>query len=89
MAKIPPSTAQPSMPVKVHYSQIEAGRYLEISPRTLEKFRTIGGGPAFLKLGRRIVYLLADLDAWRDSRRCESTSDPTYLALRRRSRHGK
>lgn len=59
----------------------QAGAHLNLSPRTLEKLRTIGGGPRFRKLGRRIVYKLADLDAWSDSRACESTSDPVYTAL--------
>jgi hypothetical protein len=60
----------------------QAGAHLNLSPRTLEKFRTIGGGPRFRKLGRRIVYKVADLDAWAESRACESTSDPAYTALR-------
>jgi hypothetical protein len=60
----------------------QAGAYLNLSPRTLEKLRTIGGGPRFRKLGRRIVYKVADLDAWAESRACDSTSDPTYTALR-------
>lgn len=59
----------------------QAGAHLNLSPRTLEKLRTLGGGPRFRKLGRRIVYKLADLDAWADSRTCESTSDAAYTAL--------
>ncbi len=60
----------------------QAGAHLNLSPRTLEKLRTIGGGPRFRKLGRRIVYKIVDLDAWAESRACESTSDPVYTALR-------
>lgn len=60
----------------------QAGAHLNLSPRTLEKLRTIGGGPRFRKLGRRIVYRIVDLDAWAESRACESTSDPAYTALR-------
>lgn len=59
----------------------QAGAHLNLSPRTLEKLRTIGGGPRFRKLGRRIVYKVGDLDTWADSRACESTSDPAYTAL--------
>jgi helix-turn-helix protein len=62
----------------------EAGHRLNLSPRTLEKYRTIGGGPTFRKLGRRVMYKPADLDAWTDARSCESTSDPVYVALRQR-----
>ena len=59
----------------------EAGSFLKLSPRTLEKLRTIGGGPRFRKLGRRVMYAQADLEAWADSRACESTSDPVYTSL--------
>jgi Helix-turn-helix domain len=59
-----------------------AARFLNLSPRTLEKHRVIGDGPRFRKLGRRIVYALADLEAWADARTCESTSDPHYIATR-------
>ena len=60
----------------------EAGAFLKLSPRTLEKLRTIGGGPRFRKLGRRVMYSQADLDTWADSRACDSTSDPVYTSLR-------
>ena len=66
----------------VYLSCDEAGAHLKLSPRTLEKMRTIGGGPRFRKLGRRVMYSLRDLEAWADSRACESTSDPVYSALR-------
>jgi Helix-turn-helix domain len=59
-----------------------AARFLNLSPRTLEKHRVIGGGPRFRKFGRRVVYALADLEAWANERSCESTSDPHYVAMR-------
>lgn len=55
-----------------------AAEYLNLSPRTLEKQRVNGGGPRFRKLGRRVVYALADLDAWANARICDNTSDPNY-----------
>ena len=51
---------------------------LSKSPRTLEKQRVIGGGPRFRKFGRRVMYAVADLDAWAAERSFESTSDPEY-----------
>jgi hypothetical protein len=60
----------------------EAARFLNLSPRTLEKHRVIGDGPRFRKLGRRIVYAIGDLEGWADARACESTSDPQYAAKR-------
>ena len=56
----------------------EAADYLRLSPRTLEKQRVIGGGPKFRKFGRRVMYAVADLDAWADARSYEATSDPEY-----------
>lgn len=53
----------------------EAASLLGLSPRTLEKFRLSGEGPAFYKFGRRCLYQRADLDAWAIGRRRRSTSD--------------
>ena len=46
------------------------------SERTLEGWRVRGGGPRFLKIGRRVVYRRRDLDAWLAARERASTSDP-------------
>ena len=67
-------TAQPQR----YLTNDEAADYLRLSPRTLEKQRVIGGGPRFRKFGRRVMYAVADLDVWADSRSFEATSDPEY-----------
>jgi hypothetical protein len=54
----------------------EAARYLSLSPRTLEKHRTYGTGPAYRKIGGRVIYAVADLKAWADVGTRTSTSDP-------------
>jgi hypothetical protein len=54
----------------------EAGaRELGLSVKTLQKWRLIGGGPIYVKIGRRVGYIRRDLIAWRDARRRTSTSD--------------
>jgi hypothetical protein len=53
----------------------EAARFLSLSGRTLEKHRTYGTGPAYRKLGGRVVYALEDLQAWADRGAKTSTSD--------------
>ena len=53
----------------------DAADYLGLSASTLNKLRVFGGGPVFLKLGRRVAYDLADLDAWLKAKRRRSTSD--------------
>lgn len=54
----------------------EAARFLGLSGRTLEKHRTYGTGPAYRKLGGRVVYALEDLQAWARRGAVTSTSDP-------------
>ena len=56
----------------------EAARFLGLSERTLEKHRTYGTGPAYRKLGGRVVYALEDLQAWADRGTKTSTSDPGH-----------
>ncbi|ULU23300.1 helix-turn-helix domain-containing protein [Dyella terrae] len=71
------TVATPPQPQR-YFTNDEAADYLRLSPRTLEKQRVIGGGPKFRKFGRRVMYAVADLDAWADQRSYEATSDPDY-----------
>ena len=64
--------------VSPFFSNDQAATYLNLSPRTLEKLRVVGGGPAFRKFGRRVTYALDDLEAWAAMRRCDSTSDTAW-----------
>ena len=59
----------------------EAVDFLGLSSRTLEKHRTYGTGPAYRKLGGRVVYALDDLKAWADRGAVTSTSDPRGSVL--------
>ena len=59
----------------------EAGEFLGLSSRTLEKHRTYGTGPAYRTLGGRVVYALDDLQAWADRGAVTSTSDPRGSVL--------
>jgi predicted DNA-binding transcriptional regulator AlpA len=54
-----------------------AAAYCGSSASTFAKLRLYGGGPAYVKLGRRIVYDPADLDRWLASHRRASTSQQT------------
>lgn len=47
-----------------HLNQIELSRRWNISHRTLERWRSIGQGPDFLKLGGRVLYRLSDVEAY-------------------------
>jgi predicted DNA-binding transcriptional regulator AlpA len=59
----------------------EAARFLSLSGRTLEKHRTYGTGPAYRKLGGRVVYSIEDLQVWADRGTVTSTSDPRGSVL--------
>jgi excisionase family DNA binding protein len=42
----------------------EAANYLRVAPRTMENWRTAGTGPAYSKIGGRVVYSRAKLDEY-------------------------
>lgn len=56
----------------------EAAKLLRLSQRTLERFRTAGTGPRFLRLGRAIRYAGRDLQFYleRCARRSTSEAEP-------------
>ena len=41
----------------------DAASYCGSTASTFEKFRLTGAGPAYSKIGRRVVYRVEDLDA--------------------------
>ena len=65
---------------------IQAGEYVGLSSSMLEKLRTAGGGPRFMKVGRRVVYDSADLDQWIESKKQASTADLPELRGRQRNK---
>ena len=56
---------------------LEAAEYLRLSASTLAKMRLRGGGPAYIKAGRVVLYDRRDLDAWLSAHRRRSTSEYT------------
>jgi len=64
-----------TLAVRRPFTVEDAAAHTGLSISTLNKLRVFGGGPVFLKLGRRVAYDIADLDAWLASRRRRSTSD--------------
>jgi excisionase family DNA binding protein len=57
----------------------ETAELLRLSERTLERWRVVGGGPVFCKLGKRVLYRRIDLDAWIASHVVHSTSEASCL----------
>lgn len=69
-----PATGEVRLPsalrAKVRYRSDEASTYLAIvhgvtvATRTLDKLRSVGGGPRFQKFNRSALYHRSDLDIW-------------------------
>lgn len=51
-------------PPTVHLDQKALAQRWTISPRTLERWRWLGAGPRYLKLGGRVLYRLQDIEAY-------------------------
>ena len=52
-----------------HLSEKLLARRWGLSHRTLERWRHDGHGPAYLKIGGRIVYRIADIEIYEAERR--------------------
>lgn len=53
----------------------EAAALLRLSPRTLEKHRVHGTGPAYRKVGGTILYVAEELISWVEAGRRRSTAE--------------
>lgn len=55
----------------------QAASYLRVSKSYLDKLRVYGGGPKFLRFGRKILYRKFELNGWAEQRCFSSTSEYT------------
>ena len=55
----------------------DLARRWNLTTITLSRWRVHGKGPTFLKLGRRVVYRLEDIEEFEKKRLKASTSTPT------------
>lgn len=58
--------------------QPEASRITGTPEKTLETKRVRGGGPPFVKLGKKVLYIRRDLFKWLATSRKASTCDPGH-----------
>lgn len=65
-----------SVPSGTRVDTAGAGAYTNLSQQTLAKLRVYGGGPKYIKAGRRVIYDTRDLDSWMESRKRGLTSEP-------------
>jgi predicted site-specific integrase-resolvase len=59
-----------------HLNQAAVAHRLNISHRTLERWRWTGQGPRFLKIGGRVVYRIEDIETYEAERLRNSTVQP-------------
>ncbi len=66
----------------------EAARYLRYSVHSLQRWRRVGDGPAYIKPhGRKVLYRKSDLNAWIN--KCDAMSQTDGLSGDRRKRAGR
>ncbi len=56
--------------------QVELASRWRMSPRTLEQWRWRGIGPRYLKIGGRVIYPLAEVEAFEAARLHQNTNGP-------------
>ena len=66
---------------KPFINQKELSRRWGISYRTLERWRWLGEGPVFVKLGGRVAYRFEDIEAYEQAHMRNSTSDDGQAAM--------
>jgi hypothetical protein len=63
-----------------HLTQGQLADRWQMSPRTLERWRWLGEGPRFLKLGGRVVYRIVDVELYEAKQLRDSTTGSSTLA---------
>ena len=58
------------------FTEPQAARFLNFTPRCLQAWRQRGGGPKFIRISSRAIrYRKSDLDDWIDEKIKSSTSE--------------
>lgn len=55
--------------------QAQLSQFLNVSVRTLERWRVEGTGPTYIKAGRRVLYRREDVEVWLSGHIRQSTSE--------------
>ncbi|MCB1498535.1 MAG: helix-turn-helix domain-containing protein [Bauldia sp.] len=58
-----------------HLNQDQLARRWSLSARTLERWRSHGKGPCYLRLGGRVAYRLEDIEAFEKAGRHVTEAD--------------
>ena len=60
--------------VSDYLNDLEAAKFLRLSPQTLRNWRTQSRGPVYIKAGRAIRYAIEDLRAYMDQNRVNNAN---------------
>lgn len=52
-----------------YFTEKDLARRWKVSTRTLQRWRRLGTGPEYLKLGSRVIYALHEVEAWEHKHR--------------------
>lgn len=58
-----------------YFDTFQAARYMGLSPATLNKWRSVGNGPAYYKCHGRVLYTESDITDFVIERRVRSTAE--------------
>ena len=56
-------------------TQKRLSELIDVSERTLERWRVEGSGPIFCRAGRKVLYRQQDVDGWLTASRRQSTCE--------------
>ena len=61
--------------MKTHFNTEQLAKLIDISPRTLQRWRLEGKGPKYFKLGSRVLYSEEQINEWLCKCQTSSTTD--------------
>ena len=56
-------------------TEADVARQLRVDPRTLSRWRSLGTGPRYVRVGRAVRYVAQDLQTWLDDRQARSLAE--------------
>jgi hypothetical protein len=63
--------------LKLNFNEADLAKRWGVSPKTLQRWRTEGRGPKYLKLSKRVIYPLDQIQAFESQALYASTSEKT------------
>lgn len=58
-----------------HFDQLQLAKRWSLSTATLERWRTLGTGPKYIRLPGKVIYRLCDIEAYENECTVSSTAE--------------